>query len=101
MPQQQVVGYLADRWTPRIAVTSDSEQKLMLGSSQPRGVGLLLAPSLEYAHPRSNVEQLGVGLVGEFHSYYDNIVTRWKCVIRSSSPIEARPSKESEAAVLS
>jgi hypothetical protein len=45
--QQQVVGHLANRGSPRIFMTPYGQEELVLSRGQPSSVRLLLAPAFE------------------------------------------------------
>ncbi len=76
MPEEQVVGDLADGRTPWVAVTSDGQEELMLGRSETRLLRLLFAPSLELTQAGPQGQQSSVDLVRQSHSFHDIIVLR-------------------------
>lgn len=75
MSQHQRLGHLADRRALRIPISTDRQQELMLGRSQPYRNGLFLAPVQEATQTGAELEEAFVVAVGNLciHIY---IVTR-------------------------
>ena len=65
VPQHQGIGELTHRRPGRVRLAPDREQELMFGrSSQPGGLGLILAPTQKAPQAGAELEQmLEVGLV--------------------------------------
>lgn len=58
VPQDEVVGELADRRPGGIWVASDREQQLVLGAREADPLGLLLAPAQKAPQSRAQLEQM-------------------------------------------
>ena len=62
--QEQIFGEVPDRGSTGAIVTSDGEQKLVLGGGQARRLSLARAPAQKASQPSAQLEQVPVVAVG-------------------------------------
>lgn len=74
VPQEQVIGDVADRRTMRMLVTADREQELMLRRGQSSSRRLIRAPTQEPSQAVAEPEELGVLVVPD-PSRHSNIAS--------------------------
>jgi len=63
--QEQVFREIAHRWAPPVRVAAYREEELVLGTGQPRRLGLLLTPPLEATQAGPEAEEPGIVLIGD------------------------------------
>lgn len=65
MAKKQIVRHLADRGARRIAVTTNAEEKLVLGGGEPDRRGLAVTPVQKPPQPGPELEKSPIIVVGE------------------------------------
>jgi hypothetical protein len=68
VPQQQILGHLADRRASAVVVPGDRQQELMLGGREPEGSRAIVAPAQETPELGSEGQEAAVVLVKEYRN---------------------------------
>jgi hypothetical protein len=70
VPEQELLGDVADGRPAAIRVAADDQEELMLSGRQPDDLGLLFAPAQEAAEPRAELQQTAVLVGSDFLCHY-------------------------------